>query len=201
VEVRKEWLFMKLNKIVTAVKEFVGLSESLQLVGCHMDMPLEDLMPKKDYIHFSKIFNSFEENINLPKYLHGKDLIEKEGVEEEFSSESDNVTETEIEVMVPKKALNVGSMKALYHAGNLGSVFTTLNNALQIVLTLPVSSATTERTFSKLKIIKTRLRTTMTNTRLEDLMLITCEQDLYKNSNKVLETFASKSTELSKMLI
>lgn len=140
---------------------------------------------KKEYIHFSKIFNTFEENINLPKYLHGKDLIEKEGVEEEFSSESDNVTETEIEVMEPKKAFNVGSMKALYqifHAGNLGSVFPTLNNALQIALTLPVSSATTERTFSKLKIIKTRLRTTMTNTRLEDLMLITCEQDLYKNS-------------------
>lgn len=136
--------------------------------------------------------------------MHGKDPIEKEGDEEEFSSESDNVTETEMEVMEPKKALNVGSMKALYqifHAGNLGSVFPTLNNALQIALTLPVSSATTERTFSKLKIIKTRLRTTMTNTRLEDLMLITCEQDLYKNSNKVLETFASKSTELSKMLI
>jgi len=136
--------------------------------------------------------------------LHEKDPIEKEGDEEEFSSESDNVTETEMEVMEPKKALNVGSMKALYqifHAGNLGSVFPTLNNALQIALTLPVSSATTERTFSKLKIIKTRLRTTMTNTRLEDLMLITCEQDLYKNSNKVLETFASKSTELSKMLI
>lgn len=155
---------------------------------------------KKEYIHFSKIFNSFEENINLPQYLHGKDLIEKEGDEEEFSSES----ETEMEVMEPKKALNVGSMKALYqifHAGNLGSVFPTLNNALQIALTLPVSSATTERTFSKLKIIKTRLRTTMTNTRLEDLMLITCEQDLHNNSNKVLETFASKSIELSKMLI
>jgi len=102
--------------------------------------------------------------------------------------------------MEPKKALNVGSMKALYqifHAGNLGSVFPTLNIALQIALTLPVSSATTEWTFSKLKIIKTRLRTTMNNTRLEDLMLITCEQDLYKNSNKVLEIFASNSTELS----
>lgn len=156
---------------------------------------------KKENINFSKIFTSFEEIINLPKYLHEKDLIEKEGEEEEFSSESDNVTEIEME---PRKALNVGSMKAMYqifHAGNLGSMFPTLNNALQIALTLPVSSATTERTFSKLKIIKTRLRTTMNNKRLEDLMLITCEQDLYKNSNKVLEIFASNSTELSKMLI
>lgn len=154
----------------------------------------------KEYIHFSKIFTSFEENINLPKYLHGKDLIEKEG-EEEFSSESESDNEIEME---PRKVLNVGSMKALYqifHAGNLGSVFPTLNNALQIALTLPVSSASTERAFSKLKIIKTRLRTTMNNTRLEDLMLITCEQDMYKNSNKVLEIFASNSTELCKMII
>jgi hypothetical protein len=86
--------------------------------------------------------------------------------------------------MEPRKVLDVGSIKTLnqiFHVGNLGSVFPTLNIALQIALTLPVSSATTERTFSKLKIIKTRLKTTMNNTRLEDLMLITCERDLYKN--------------------
>jgi len=47
----------------------------------------------KEYIHFSKIVTSFEENNNLPKYLHGKYLIEEE---EEFSSESNNVTENEI---------------------------------------------------------------------------------------------------------
>jgi len=41
----------------------------------------------------------------------------------------------------------------------------------------------------------------LNNTSLEDLMSITCERDMYKNSNKVLETFASNSTELSKMLI
>lgn len=151
---------------------------------------------KMEYIHFSKIFNSFEENVNLPKCLHRKDFI----IEQE-SQMSDSETETDKDY---RKPLNVGSMKTLFdifHAGNLSSVFPTLNTALQIALTLPVSSATTERTFSKLKIIKSRLRTTMTNTRLEDLMIITCEQDLYKGSDRVMELFASKSTELSKLLI
>ncbi|XP_025202917.1 zinc finger MYM-type protein 1-like [Melanaphis sacchari] len=148
-------------------------------------------LPKDAFSMFCKVYG---------KYVDQDYLIEKEG-EEEFSSESESDNEIEME---PRKVINVGSMKALYqifHAGNLGSVFPTLNNALQIALTLPVSSASTERAFSKLKIIKTRLRTTMNNTRLEDLMLITCEQDMYKNSNKVLEIFASNSTELCKMII
>lgn len=31
---------------------------------------------KKEYIYFSKIFSSFEEYINLPKYMHEKNLID-----------------------------------------------------------------------------------------------------------------------------
>jgi len=53
--------------------------------------------------------------------------------------------------------------------------FPCLCDALRIASTLPVSCTTPERTFSKHKIIKNRLRTKISQERLEDLMLISCE--------------------------
>ncbi|XP_047123056.1 uncharacterized protein LOC124806323 [Hydra vulgaris] len=48
----------------------------------------------------------------------------------------------------------------------------------KIFLTLPVTSANAERSFSKLKIIKNYLRSTMKNKRLSGLALISIERDL-----------------------
>ena len=47
-----------------------------------------------------------------------------------------------------------------------------------LVLTLPVSSATTERSFSALKILKTRLRTSMGDPRLVDLVILYIEKEI-----------------------
>jgi len=51
----------------------------------------------------------------------------------------------------------------------------------KICLTLPVTSATAERSFSRLKIIKNYLRSTMTNDRPSGLALISIERDLAEN--------------------
>lgn len=52
---------------------------------------------------------------------------------------------------------------------------------LRIYLTLGVSSATAERTFSRLKLIKTYRRTTMGEDRLNNLALISIESNYIKN--------------------
>lgn len=53
-----------------------------------------------------------------------------------------------------------------------------INIALRILLTLPVTVASGERSFSKLKIIKTYLRSTMTQERLSGLAMLGIEYDL-----------------------
>ncbi|XP_022904574.2 zinc finger MYM-type protein 1-like [Onthophagus taurus] len=53
--------------------------------------------------------------------------------------------------------------------------------ALRILLTLPVSVASAERSFSRLKLIKTYLRSTMTEERLVGLATISIEQELAYN--------------------
>lgn len=58
-----------------------------------------------------------------------------------------------------------------------------LCSAFQLFLVLPVTSAQSERSFSKLKIIKNVLRSTMTQNRLSSLALISIEHERAKKIN------------------
>ena len=57
-------------------------------------------------------------------------------------------------------------------------VFPSVSKAYKLLLTAPVSVAKDERTFSKLKIVKNCLRSTMKDERLKDLIVLACEKDL-----------------------
>ncbi|XP_049800129.1 uncharacterized protein LOC126235449 [Schistocerca nitens] len=57
------------------------------------------------------------------------------------------------------------------------------NVALRILLTLPVTVASGERSFSKLKLIKTYLRSTTSQPRLNDLATISIEHELAEDLN------------------
>ena len=75
---------------------------------------------------------------------------------------------------------------------NLESVFPNISIALRIFLTLPVTVATAERSFSKLKLIKNYLRSTMKQERLVDLAILGIESPLARkiDFNDVIDTFA-----------
>lgn len=47
-----------------------------------------------------------------------------------------------------------------------------------LIQTVPVSVASNERSFSKLKLIKNFLRTTMTDSRLDSLLILSSEKDI-----------------------
>ncbi len=57
-------------------------------------------------------------------------------------------------------------------------------------MTIPVSSTTCERTFSKMKLIKTTGRNTMSDTRLSDLCVLAVERDFNINFEKLMDDFA-----------
>ena len=63
------------------------------------------------------------------------------------------------------------------------SAFPLTSKTYQLLMTIPVSVAEDERTFSRLKIIKNPLRTTMSDRRLESLLLLSCEKDLTDSLN------------------
>lgn len=65
---------------------------------------------------------------------------------------------------------------------------------LIILLTLPVTVASPERSFSKLKIIKNYLRSSMCQERLSDLSIISIERNMVEkiNTNEIMDNFAQQ---------
>ena len=69
-----------------------------------------------------------------------------------------------------------------------------LVTACVLFMTLPVTVATAETSFSKLKIIKTYLRSTMSQERLDGLAIISIEHECAKDTDfdQVIKEFAMK---------
>ncbi|XP_047132451.1 uncharacterized protein LOC124811181 [Hydra vulgaris] len=74
------------------------------------------------------------------------------------------------------------------------TAFPNLFIALKILMTIPVTVASGERSFSKLKLIKTYLRSVINQERLNNLALISIESPISREINyeKILKDFASK---------
>ncbi|CAF3494549.1 unnamed protein product, partial [Rotaria sp. Silwood2] len=68
--------------------------------------------------------------------------------------------------------------------------FSKLTAVIKSTMTIPVSSTTCERTFSKMKTIKTTVRNSMTDVRLSDIYLLAIERDLDINFEQIIDAFS-----------
>jgi hypothetical protein len=77
--------------------------------------------------------------------------------------------------------------------------FPNVSIAYRILLTVPVTVASAERSFSKLKIIKNCLRSTMSQNRLNGLAMCSIEKEILDNIDLdvVLNDFASRNAHRS----
>jgi hypothetical protein len=68
-----------------------------------------------------------------------------------------------------------------------------INRLIRLVLTLPVFTATTERAFSAMKVVKTRLRNKMDDEFLANSLAVYIEREIYEsfNSDSILDDFVS----------
>ena len=62
--------------------------------------------------------------------------------------------------------------------GQIPATYAELRLLYRVLLTLPVTTASVERGFSKLTLVKSKLRSTMTQGRLEALLIAAVERDL-----------------------
>lgn len=74
----------------------------------------------------------------------------------------------------------------------LHRVYCELYKLYRIFATLPITTASCERTFSKLTVVKSKLRSTMSQKRLESLMILFAESDITVNLtyDSVIDSFA-----------
>ena len=86
----------------------------------------------------------------------------------------------------------LGALQYLVRSDSIES-YPNLTAALKVMLTVPITVASGERSFSKLKLIKTYLRSTMTEERLSNLAIISIENGISSNLNvdELIDEFAS----------
>jgi len=72
--------------------------------------------------------------------------------------------------------------------------FPNIHTLLIIAATLPVTTATAERTFSSLRLLKSYLRTTMSQNRLAGLTLLYLHRDIPITPDEVIHTFARQNS-------
>jgi len=163
----------------------------------------------EEYQQFVRNYEEIESTRQLPKTFRSLHLC-NEYNDDEFSQldlnledeyeDTENINQDNVSSK-PKNMATVLELFQLFCSANLNAVFPTLYILLKICVTLPVSSCSVERSFSKLKLLKTKLRSTMLESRLEHLMIINCEQDIPIDKENVIQTLCTFSSSLSKSLV
>ena len=104
-----------------------------------------------------------------------------------------------LKTLLPKnvtKSIDIlNTIKSYWEEDGFQTVWVTY----RILLTTPVTVASAEKSFSKLKLIKTYLRTTMSQERLSGLAMISIENEYLDklNYDDLIEEFTSKNTRVS----
>ncbi|XP_063810584.1 zinc finger MYM-type protein 1-like [Pseudophryne corroboree] len=137
-------------------------------------LALEKINEKFGFLHGMELQKSETKHLKT----QAKELaqIYKEDInEEEFLHEIESFKFHALEVDEKMKSSPPATILTLIYKHRLEEAYPNITTALQIFLTLPVSVASRERSFSKLKLIKTYLRNTMGQERLTNLSIISIE--------------------------
>ncbi|XP_038713467.1 uncharacterized protein LOC120007343 [Tripterygium wilfordii] len=101
-----------------------------------------------------------------------------------------------LDVVCHKKFQNMLTIselcRGLVETNKAGS-YNLIDRLIRLILTLPVSTATTERAFSAMKFIKSDLRNKMENEYLNDSLVVFIEREIAEtiDTNSIIDTFAS----------
>lgn len=76
------------------------------------------------------------------------------------------------------------------------AIFPNIHTLLKICATIPVTTATAERSFSTLKRLKTYLRNTISEERLNGLAQMNIHREIDINIEEVVDRFASKNRKM-----
>ncbi|KAL4123014.1 hypothetical protein QTP88_015247 [Uroleucon formosanum] len=152
---------------------------------------------KVEYLAFSSSLNELIDGLEQ-KQLHNITSTLNTH-EDENDSENTYTEKSESEDEENKNEnVNVEIILHILSSHDLITAFPNLYTAYKSLGTIPASSASAERSFSKVKLIKTRLRSTVSQNRLESLALLSTEKDITIDYNEAIDKFALTSDLLFK---
>jgi len=141
---------------------------------------------------FSFIWNPDTDNIDssIVKANELSEFYSGDLNAEDFSEETHHMAS--IGTTLFRKVSSLELLNMIYQK-RLQNIFLQTCVTLRIFITIPVSVAEGEQSFSKLAIVKNHLRSTMGQDQLSSLVLLSCEHDLAKSLNydDIINIFAS----------
>lgn len=153
------------------------------LCSCYQFIPKDLLIT--EYIQFVQKYENIVRNVNnLPKKINLNENKSSDSSDDSSGSSSSETDKDEETILPLTIKYEIETMEVLifcirfYFTSNMNSVFSYLYLALRIALTLPTSSSSTERPFSCLKILITELRPSALQKRIENLLIISIENDI-----------------------
>ncbi|XP_058757218.1 uncharacterized protein LOC131630469 [Vicia villosa] len=142
------------------------------------------LSPKDNY----KAFN-FDTICTLVEKYYPMDFNEQERINLQFQLRHFIIDARQATSL--KNLSTIQDLCSSLVATRKNEIYYLIDRLLRLVMTLPVSTATTERSFSAMKIIKTRLRSKMEADFLGDSMMIHIEREIAANidSETIIDDF------------
>ncbi|XP_022160467.1 uncharacterized protein LOC111026655 [Myzus persicae] len=152
---------------------------------------IDKIALRTEYLTFrkslSELLNGHELKFNYSTPNYENSHISSDDSPSPSSDENEEKTEDNNEQLSCIKILELLSSYGLIDA------FPNLYMAYKSLSTIPISSASAERSFSKVKLIKNRLRSSTGQSRLESLLILSTEKDIPIDINSVIDQVALSS--------
>jgi len=190
IGILKDISLFSLKRIEEIMKNPILLPNDSFVKLCNSYKILDINGLRTEYLQFTSRFSEIKKTLILPKKLHTETEAHKSDDEEllfSYSSSGMEVTDNNT-LKESKNSKSLIYIFNLLHSNGLDGVFPHLHSAIKIAVTLPVFSCSTERSFSKMKLVKTRLRSSTFEDRLEGLVKISCEGDIIIDKDLVVDT-------------
>ncbi|GKF08108.1 zinc finger MYM-type protein 1-like protein, partial [Tanacetum coccineum] len=167
-----------------------AIDNQLQELNNRFSESISELLRLSVTLDPKKSFNADDISKLVTKY-YPLDFTEQERIE--FKLELQH-----FELNSDLELKNVSSLSALCRGlkkTKKSEMYPLIDRLIRLILTLPVSMTTSERAFSKMKLVKTRLRSTMSDDFLKSSMILSIEREIVGTlgSEKIIDDFYSKS--------
>ncbi|XP_071709247.1 uncharacterized protein [Rutidosis leptorrhynchoides] len=170
---------------------FAAIDSQLQELNSRFNESVTELLRLSVALNLKKPFNKAD-ICSLAKKFYPLDFTEQENIQLKFE-----LQHYELDLLNDPELKNVQTIaelcRGLQQTGRV-KVYPMLNRLIRLVLTLPVSTATSERAFSAMKIMKTRLRCSMGDDYLKSCLILYIEREISDSftSDDITDDFAVK---------
>jgi len=132
----------------------------------------------------------------------GPEVVEeKSTVAAIFEDHEDNESDSDSVEESCHKVFQISDILKSLNKMGMSSAFANLYLVYKAICSLPPTSVTAERCFSKMKLTQTNLRSTMSEARLDHLTVITCNPNIEFNMDDAINKYGSKSNLLRSNLM